>query len=263
MEWPIEFPEREFVRPDGGKRALHLFRNSSCGGILSQTATRPAGRYRLTVPIHPDVWHRVPASFWETADQSQPMRRVDENSILVHPSIETSADWYLASEAMISMGTIPTEWRDARSIPIGRYSEMILEYDHPGGELAVRFGWRGRWPFVINGCWVDGLILELISGLPLPSPPPEPSPSPDVDELTAEIADLKERFAILVAQQDSLNNRVAELKAKIDRASSFSVITLQADDITIKELVRNIIAQASEANAIIHRYEERSEERSD
>lgn len=152
IEYLKQFPEAEHLFGPG-KFILKCFWNGAVGFGWKQTLTLPAGRYRFICPVKPDHWH-----------QPHP------GDPLVRPSPATSDDWYLASEVYAGIGTTNRVWMDAREVPIGVYTPLVREYDHGGGDLTVRFGARGRWPFRNNGWFFDGLSLEEI-GAPVVVPP--------------------------------------------------------------------------------------------
>ncbi len=161
-----QFPEDYLLHDQNDDWILKCFKqNGAISFVWKQTVPNlPAGRYQFTCPVFPDHWHDV------------------GGQRLVRPSIATSPDWYLASECFIHITsglTYWTDWLDARRVPIGQYTVLIADYQHPGGDLTVRFGARGRWP-VKNNCWFfDGLsLVRMNEPAPEPVPPSPPLPQP-------------------------------------------------------------------------------------
>jgi len=194
----VQFPE-DFLRYDKTDDwILKCFREARAisFGWKQIVPNVPAGRYRFKAPVFPDHWHDPGDGF------------------LVRPSAQTSADWYLASEVFAKLGPIETGWLDARLAPIGKYTVMRVEDVHPGGDMTVRFGARGRWPFK-NNCWFfDGLSLERMDEpIPAPEPLPEPVPSPQpqpgtVDAVSNSLDQLALDFGSMTMALDALTQQV-------------------------------------------------------
>jgi len=166
VEYLKQFPGDHLRYDKSDDWILKCFKQDGAAGFgWRQTVPDlPSGRYRFICPVFPDHWHRT------------------ASDVLVRPSLFTSADWYLASEVDVRVmsGSAPTSstgWLDARYVPIGFYTPLTVDHDHPGGDLMVRFAARGRWPFKNNGWFFDGLSLERID-VPEPEPAPEPAPEP-------------------------------------------------------------------------------------
>ncbi len=171
-----QFPEDYLLYDAGDSFVLKIFKDSAPTWVqMSQTVNVPKGRYKLTVPIFPDQWHRVSAG--------QP---------LVRPSLDTSDDYYLASEIMLfasdARNSVDTEWLDAQYVPIGRYTARNLLIDHlVDGNLRIGFELRGRWGFQNNGWFIDGVTLEEIEVAELP---PVVGGTPKLEVVRAKIAEL-------------------------------------------------------------------------
>lgn len=194
IEFIKQFPEDEHRFDKSDPFILKCFWNGAVGFGWKQTLDLPPGRYVFDVPVKPDQWHEI------------------SEGNLVRPSPQTSDDWYLSSEvyAKIASGGhfSETGWMYATAVPIGEYTVLTVEHDHPGGLMTVSFGARGRWPFRNNGWFFDGLSLERVD-----VPVPTPMPSPELDELKAELAQLRLRIDALTG---ALNARRENALAVLD-----------------------------------------------
>lgn len=191
IEFLKQFPEVDHLYDRLGTKILKCFWNGAVGFGWKQTLSLPAGRYRFVCPVKPDHWH-------------QP----NPGDPLVRPSPATSDDWYLASEVYASVNSTGREWLDARQVPIGVYTALAREVDHPGGDLVVRFGARGRWPFRNNGWFFDGLSLERIDAAPDPQPGTIPVP---VGELAARRA----AAVALLDRADVMHSSIEMMRAEL------------------------------------------------
>lgn len=154
IQYAVQFPDINLLYDRNGRFILKVFKGGApTAASFEQKVDLPAGKYRFTVPIFPDQWHLV-------------------NGSLVRPSVQTSLDWYLASEVQISAADMDTGWLDARTVPIGKYTPVLVEFDWPGGIVTVGFAVHGRWGFKNNGWFIDGITLEPVTVVPPITPPP-------------------------------------------------------------------------------------------
>ena len=188
---------------------FHCFWNGATGFAWRQTVNAPAGLVKFVVPVLPDQWHIIPLAKWLEIKQADPSQndprynRMDgdgSSTWQVRPSRFTSDDWYLGSEVFAKISTSGREaftgWLDARAVPYGKYTPLSVAVDHPGGDLTVEWGCRGRWPFRSNGWFIDGLSLERVG-----EPAPTPAPQPPLDQFAAI------RGSLLKIQDDLRRNR--------------------------------------------------------
>ena len=215
IEYLKQFPE-DFLRYDKTDNwILKAFKQNGAisFGWKQVVPNVPAGRYRFSCPVFPDHWHSL------------------GDARLVRPSAATSPDWYLASECRFSVASdnapwTESGWLDARIIPIGQYTVMRVDHDHPGGDLTVRFGARGRWPFKNNGWFFDSLTLERIDE-PAPEPTPEPAPTPTPQPGTVDAVDAS--LDQLAVDLDSTDMAITGLQAlaqqiRVDLANSRAMV---------------------------------------
>lgn len=215
IQYGIQFPEAHLLYDDSDNWILKCFKqNGAISFIWKQTVSDlPAGRYRFMCPVFPDHWHDV------------------GDNQLVRPSPATSSDWYLASEVFASVGDSETGWQDARRVPIGQYSVLLVECNHPGGALTVRFGARGRWPFKNNGWFFDGLLLVQISE-PDPVPPLLPQPGA-VDAIVASIEQLAVDYNSLAQAISGINALGQQILVDIANAREMAA-KLKSEIVTLE-----------------------------
>lgn len=153
VTYPFQFPERELVADAGDNTIFKVFRGGApfwCE--IAQDVEPTPGEYVLTVPIFPDQWHVI-------------------KDKRVRPSPLTSEDWYYASEVQVEAYSgqkklASTGWRDARQVPIGKYTPIQLSFMAPE-IVTVVIGMRAIWGFQQNGYFLDGITLLPVSSIPV------------------------------------------------------------------------------------------------
>ena len=145
-----QFPEEELLHGDG-LRILKVFKESApTFASIVQSSEAPSGLYKLIVPVFPDLWHKHP---------SLGLVRPDPE----HMGNLVSDDWYLGGVFRIyaNMSNVMKEVEfDLRQVPIGKYTELELNFKHEGGLLKAGFEFLGRWGYKNNGCFFDNIRLE-------------------------------------------------------------------------------------------------------
>lgn len=230
IEHGAQFPEGYLLYDQSDDWILKCFKqNGAISFVWKQTVPNlPAGRYQFICPVFPDHWHDV-----------------DGENRFVRPSTATSPDWYLASECFVHITsglTYWADWQDARRVPIGQYTVLIAEYQHPGGDLTVRFGARGRWPFK-NNCWFfDGLALvRMNEPAPDPEPAPIPAPLPQPGTVVLSVGTLEALIGVTEQIDMNCDQIDASAAAYIQQANAFTqnVRAHNADTRAMLEKLRN------------------------